>query len=210
MDATEWDARYAESELVWSATPNATVETELADLPPGRALDLACGEGRNAIWLAARGWDVAAVDFSEVALDKARALARSRGVAVRWRAVDLVDAPPFEPADVVLIAYLHLPRAVLRGVHRAAAEAVAPGGILLIVGHARTNLAYGTGGPQDPDLLLDLDEVRDDLAGTGVTVERAAEIDREVETEDGPRTAIDVVVRARRPARAGDVTRRSA
>ena len=210
MDATEWDARYAERELVWSATPNATVEAELADLPPGRALDLACGEGRNAIWLAARGWDVEAVDFSEVALDKARALARSQGVEARWRAVDLADARPFEPADVVLIAYLHLPRAVLRGVHRAAAEAVAPGGILLIVGHARTNLAYGTGGPQDPDLLLDLDEVRDDLAGTGVTVERAAEIDREVETEDGPRTAIDVVVRARRPARAGDVTRRSA
>jgi SAM-dependent methyltransferase len=199
VDATEWDARYAERELVWSATPNATVEAELAELAPGRALDLACGEGRNAIWLAERGWDVEAVDFSEVALDKARSLARSRGVEVRWRPADLTVPPRFEPADAVLVAYLHLPRLLLRAVHRTAAGAVAPGGILLIVGHARANLEHGTGGPQDPDLLLEIGEVEDDLAGTGLVVERSEEIDREVEADEGPRTAIDVVLRARRP-----------
>src|SRR5207244_12631949 len=74
MDATAWDERYRSAELVWGVRPNRWVERELADLPPGRALDLACGEGRNALWLAARGWQVTAVDFSAVALDKARAL----------------------------------------------------------------------------------------------------------------------------------------
>src|ERR1700712_1041252 len=75
MDAQTWDERYAAAGLVWSATPNQFVAAELAALPPGRALDLACGEGRNALWLADRGWQVTAVDFSRVALDKGRALA---------------------------------------------------------------------------------------------------------------------------------------
>lgn len=199
MDAAEWDAFYAERDLVWSATPNATVARELADLPPGRALDIACGEGRNALWLAERGWDVEAVDFSEVALDRARGLAATRGVDVRWRSVDLTVPPPFDPADLVVVGFLHLPRALLRAVHRRAADAVAPGGTLLIVGHARANLDGGVGGPDDPEVLLDLDEVRDDLAGTGLTIDRAEEFGREVETDEGPRTAIDAMVRAHRP-----------
>ena len=199
MDATDWDARYAERELVWSATPNATVAEEVADLPPGRALDLACGEGRNAIWLAERGWSVEALDFSEVALDKARALAEDRGAKVAWRRSDLTAESGFEPADLVLLAFLQLPREQARAVHRRTAAAVKPGGTLLLVAHARRNLTDGWGGPKESDVLHDIDEVVDDLAGTGLTVERAEEIDREVETEEGPRTAIDVVVRAVRP-----------
>ena len=74
MDARDWDRRYADSELVWSSRPNQFVESELADLVPGRAMDVAAGEGRNAIWLAAQGWDVTAVDFSLVGLDKGRSL----------------------------------------------------------------------------------------------------------------------------------------
>ena len=72
MDAAAWDERYAATALVWSAGPNQFVESELASLPPGRALDLACGEGRNARWLAERGWQVTAIDWSEVAVDKGR------------------------------------------------------------------------------------------------------------------------------------------
>ncbi|MFL6133228.1 MAG: class I SAM-dependent methyltransferase, partial [Nocardioidaceae bacterium] len=73
MDARAWDERYAASELIWSATPNRFVEAELTSLPPGRAVDLAAGEGRNALWLADRGWHVTAVDFSLAGLDKGRA-----------------------------------------------------------------------------------------------------------------------------------------
>ena len=93
----QWDARYAATELVWSVTPNQFVAAELADLPPGRAVDLAAGEGRNAIWLASRGWDVTAVDFSQVALDKGRRLAESQRLAgsVTWVCA---DATTWQPA----------------------------------------------------------------------------------------------------------------
>ena len=90
MDARAWDDRYAASELVWSREPNQFVAAELADLPPGRAVDLAAGEGRNAIWLASRGWSATAVDFSQVALDKGARLAGDLDVtwvcadATRW------------------------------------------------------------------------------------------------------------------------------
>ena len=78
MDSQLWDARYAAADLVWSAGPNATVAALTADLPPGRALDVAAGEGRNAIWLAERGWDADALDFSRVGLDRAERIAADR------------------------------------------------------------------------------------------------------------------------------------
>lgn len=77
MDGQSWDRRYADCELVWSADPNQFFAAELADLPAGRALELGTGEGRNAMWLANQGWEVTAVDFSAVAIDKARAIAES-------------------------------------------------------------------------------------------------------------------------------------
>ena len=95
MDARAWDERYAATELVWSAGPNQFVESELKDLRPGRALDLAAGEGRNAIWLAEQGWEVTAVDFSLVGLDKGRAaLAQrpgGRDLHVEWVHADVLD-----------------------------------------------------------------------------------------------------------------------
>src|SRR6476660_4887782 len=99
MDARQWDQRYADTELVWSVTPNQFVAAELADLPPGRAVDLAAGEGRNAIWLASRGWDVTAVDFSQVALDKGDRLAADdpRGLDVTWVRADATTWEPAEP-----------------------------------------------------------------------------------------------------------------
>ena len=94
MDSHEWDRRYAGAELVWTAEPNRFVVDELADLPPGRALDLGAGEGRNSVWLAARGWQVTAVDFSAVGLDKGRRLAGARGVAVDWVCADVLGYQP--------------------------------------------------------------------------------------------------------------------
>ncbi len=199
MDARGWDERYEQRELVWSAEPNVFVAREVADLPPGRALDLAAGEGRNAIWLAEQGHDVEAVEFSAVAIDKGRAIAASRGVRVRWTLADLTTTPALAPADLVVLAYLQLPREQLAPIHRWAAGLVAPGGTLLVVAHARANLERGVGGPPDPALCPTVDEVLADLDGNGLLVHAAAEVDREVATDEGPRMAVDLLVRATRP-----------
>ena len=196
MDAESWDRRYAETELVWSADPNRFVAEELTGLPPGSAVDLAAGEGRNALWLASIGWRVTAVDFSAVALDKGRRIAESRGLDVTWVHADLTDYQP-PTADLVLIAYLHVPPALWRPVLRRAVAAVAPGGTLLLVGHDSTNLTEGTGGPQDLERLWALDDV---VAALGdLVVRRASRVRRPV--EGAPRDAIDTLVRAQRPAR---------
>ncbi len=134
MDAHAWDDRYAAAELVWSVEPNQFVAAECADLPPGRAVDLAAGEGRNAIWLARRGWSVTAVDFSQVGLDKGRKLA----------------------------------------------------------------VTEGTGGPQDPSVLMTAADVLDDLAGQEYDVVTAGRVARKVDDGhggEGGRTAWDCLVR---------------
>jgi SAM-dependent methyltransferase len=199
MDATTWDERYAGSDLVWSAGPNAFVAEQLADHPRGRAIDLAAGEGRNAIWLAEQGFSVEALDFSEVAARKGRELAAHRGVDVTFTVADATEPFTIAPADVVLVAYLHLPRAVERDVLHRAAHLVAPGGTFLLVAHARRNLTDGVGGPPDAELLPTPADVTDALAGTGLEVVEAGEVTRQVEVDGEPRTAIDVLVRATRP-----------
>jgi SAM-dependent methyltransferase len=199
MDAAAWDARYAASDLVWSAEPNRFVAAELADLPPGRALDLAAGEGRNAIWLARRGWTVTAVDFSTVAIDKGRRLAEAAGVEVDWVVGDVLDYRPApESFDAVLIAYLHLPPTEFAVVLRTARQAVAPGGVVLVVGHDVTNIAEGVGGPQDRSVLYAPDAIA--AALPGLRVDQAVRVRRPVPGEAGTRDAIDTVVRAHRPA----------
>jgi SAM-dependent methyltransferase len=199
MDATAWDARYAGQELVWSKGPNVFVVEQASDLPPGRALDLAGGEGRNAIWLAQQGWEVELVEFSRVALDKAATLADHAGVSITRTLADMTADPPLEPADLVLLAYLQLPPGPSRVATRSAAAAVAPGGTLLAIAHAKRNVLEGVGGPPDPAVNRSLEELRDDLAGTGLDIEDAREVTRPVAAEAGPREAIDVLVRARRP-----------
>ncbi|NUU20862.1 MAG: class I SAM-dependent methyltransferase [Streptomycetaceae bacterium] len=197
MDAKAWDERYAGTELVWSAEPNRFVAEQTADLPPGRALDLAAGEGRNAIWLAKRGWQVTAVDFSAAALAKAKLLADAQSVAVDWVTADLLTwKPPTDHYDLVLIAYLHLPPAEITTVLANAAAAVAPGGTFLLIGHDATNLTEGVGGPQDPEILHTPDKVT--AALDNLTVERAERVRRPVTVEGEPREAIDTLVRATR------------
>lgn len=198
MDEHEWDARYAASELVWSGEPNRFVEAEVADLVPGQALDLGCGEGRNAIWLADRGWRVRAVDFSSVALTKARRLADRRGVIVTWVHGDVVrEAHGDGDCDLVLLAYLQVAESARRTALRHAAAALAPGGTLLVVAHDRTNLESGWGGPRDPAVLYGPADVVADLPELHVV--KAERVERVVDQPDGPRTAIDLLVRAVRP-----------
>lgn len=199
MDASSWDERYRERELVWSAGPNAFVAEQLAEHPRGRVLDLAAGEGRNALWLAEQGFEVEAVEFSTVAIEKGRQLAAHRQVAVTFTQADLTEEQDLQPADVVLLAYLHLPRATEREVLRRAAALVAPGGTFLLIAHARRNLDEGVGGPPDPEVLPTPADITDAIAGSGLVLDRAGEVTRDVEVDGEQRTAIDVVVRAHRP-----------
>jgi SAM-dependent methyltransferase len=198
VDSKQWDERYSATGFVWATGPNQFVAAELADLPPGRAIDLAAGEGRNTIWLAEHGWRVTAVDFSRVGLDKGRSLSAARGVPeerVDWILADLSDYQP-EPAayDLALIAYLQVSPKVRATVLARAAAALAPGGTAFIVAHDLTNLSEGTGGPQDPEVLYTPEAVRAELPGLRIL--RAERVRRTVAREDGPATAIDTLVHA--------------
>lgn len=200
MRREDWDRRYASPHLLWSSAPNRLFVAEVEGLPAGRALDLACGEGRNAVWLAERGWQVTGVDFSEIAIGKARALAAGAGVAVELVCADLLAYEP-QPAayDLVAVLYLQLPADERRLVLARAAEALAPGGTFLLVGHDVTNIVDGVGGPSDTRVLYAPEDIVADLPGLEVV--RAERRLREVEGEDRP--AIDALVRARRPAPGG-------
>ena len=201
MDHDDWNARYAATDLVWGSEPNQFVVAELEGLTPqGRALDLACGEGRNAIWLAGQGWTVTAVDFSDVAIERGRKLAARRGVDVEWLCADLVVyEPPEQAFELVLISYLQIPAAELRGVLARAADGLAPGGELLLIGHARRNLSEGVGGPQDPAVLWAPEEIQAALEALDLRVERCEHVHRSIDTPDGLRRAVDVLARSRRP-----------
>ena len=205
MDSTGWDERYAAADLVWSAGPKIWVEAMTADLPPGRALDLAAGECRNALWLADRGWTATAVDFSAVALDRGRRLATERlgdrAEALTTIHADVVTWTP-EPRgfDLVLVVYLHLPPAERVAVLESAAQAVAAGGTLLVVGHDLANLDGGVGGPQNPTVLCRPADVAADVEPAGLQVQRADTVRRPVVAEDGStRDALDLLVLATRP-----------
>ncbi len=203
MDAAAWDDRYAGSELVWSADPNVWVRELCAPMVPGRALDVAAGEGRNAVWLVAQGWTVTAIDFSSVAVTRIREIADRRlppGLRGRLDAV-VRDATtplpsPVTGYDLVLFSYLHLPSAQWERAVATGIEVTTAGGVVLVVAHARRNLTEGVGGPQDATILLDPEDVVASVAGRPVVVERA-EI-REREVVGAPRPALDTLVVLRR------------
>jgi SAM-dependent methyltransferase len=191
----DWDARYSSTENLWSAKPNRFLVAEVSGLSPGRALDLACGEGQNGIWLATLGWEVTGVDFSGVAIEKARARAQREDVRIDFVCRDLLEYEPEAMAfDLVLLLYFHLPAAERRQVLAAASGALAPGGTFLLIGHDLTNLADGVGGPSDPDLLVTPDQVASELPG--LEIEKVERVLRDVADADRP--AIDALVRARR------------
>jgi SAM-dependent methyltransferase len=197
MDAAAWDARYAASELVWSAGPNQFVEQSLADLPPGRALDLACGEGRNARWLADRGWQVTALDWSAIGVEKGRAVAP----ALDWQVGDALTAPLPNGLDLVVVAYFQVPPADRRTAMRRCFDALRSGGTLFVVAHDSTNLTEGVGGPQDPTVLYSAEDVLSDLDGLAVEVVAAHRVAREVASPDGhgpAGVALDALVRLRK------------
>lgn len=190
-----WNERYRQKEYVWTVEPNRFLAEAVAGLEPGRALDLAAGEGRNAVWLARQGWQVDAVDFSDVAIGKAQDLAARSGAAgIGFAVHDLVTwRPPEQSYDLVTLAYFQVPSPDREQVWSAAAAAVAPGGRLVVIGHDSDNLTSGYGGPQDPAALYRADEV-EAIVATDLTIERSEQVIRVVEDDDGRHEAIDNVV----------------
>ena len=198
MNRQGWNDRYSGRELVWASAPNQFLVAEAGAMAPGRALDLGCGEGRNAVWLAEQGWEVTAVDFSDVAIAKGREMATVRGVQVSWLAEDLNSyEPPAAGYDLVIAFYIHIPPEQRHAMLTGAAAAVCPGGTLLIVGHDLDNLEHGYGGPQDPRLLY----TPEDISGSLQDLEliKAERVRRVVDKEEGLFEAIDTLVRAWRP-----------
>jgi SAM-dependent methyltransferase len=198
-----WNQRHRAGDFEGDG-PNPTLVGAAAALIPGRALELACGSGSNAVWLASQGWRTTAVDWSAVGLDNGRPKAAAAGVEVDWQEHDLFEwTPPAESFDLVAIAYLHLPPEERVPVYRAAAAAVAQGGRLLVIGHDRLNATDGVGGPPDTARLFTASEIAAELTAEDpeLTVERA-EVVRQVPLPG--RGMIDaLLVLHRTPASAG-------
>ena len=189
MDRHQWNERYAAQPLLWDVDPDPFLGGELGDRAPGRALDLGAGEGRTTLWLAERGWEITAVDFSDVAIERGRQRVQAAGAPgrVEWICADLVDFDPTGGAyDLVLLMFVHLPAVERRRLLRLAGATLAPGGVVLVVGYDTSNATQGAGGPRDPAVLFTPEEVVADL--DGLRTERA----ERVQVGD----AVDAVVRA--------------
>ncbi|GGX06943.1 class I SAM-dependent methyltransferase [Streptomyces lomondensis] len=160
QDAQHWDEMYRSRDQVFSGNPNGVLVTEAADLPPGRALDVGCGEGADALWLARRGWHVTAVDISEVALRRAAAAAADVQDRVSFTRADLLTTPPRAGAfDLVSVQYFPLTRRSGHAALRGLLDAVAPGGTLLLATHALADLARHQPEGFDPDDYYWLDDI---------------------------------------------------
>jgi SAM-dependent methyltransferase len=192
----QWDERHRGGDFEGRG-PNQTLVAAVSGLAAGRALELACGSGTNAVWLAGQGWRTTAVDWSEVGLANGRAKADAAGVQVEWLRQDLLEwSPPARAYDLVAIVYLHLPEDERRPVYAGAAAAVAPGGRLVVVGHDRRHGDEGLGGP-DPDRLFTATEVGAEL--TAADPELRVERTESLRQEPVPhRVAIDALLVVRR------------
>ena len=198
LDAEGWDRLYSEKEWALSLEPSAILVDLVSPLEAGRAIDLGAGEGRNSSWLAERGWQVLAVDFSAVALEKAERRAERCGLHAKFIVADLADFQPAARAyDLVLSAYVH-PEATKRAAMFAlAAEAVAPGGHLLVLGLDLAGVRPGREERTEPERRYTPDR----LAGAfpGMELVRCESVARELETEQGPVRTVDTVIWGRRP-----------
>jgi len=198
-----WDQRYAGNETLWSGQPNAALVSETRDLRPGRALDVGCGEGADALWLASQGWDVTALDVSRVALERAARQAELVGAAivggaVRWLHAGLVEAAlPAASFDLVSAQYPALLRTAENLAEHALLDAVAPGGVLLIVHHPAPTAEEAAAHGFDPDLYVSPARVAA-LLGDDYRIEVDETRPRHVATGAGAHHTEDVVLRARR------------
>jgi SAM-dependent methyltransferase len=198
--AVEWDARYRERDGArWSGRPSGRLVTEVADLTPGRALDVGCGEGADAIWLARRGWTVTGIDISEVAVRRAREAAETAGAMVEWLTGDALQTSfPARSFDLVSLQYPALPKAAGEAAVRTLLDAVRPGGLLLAVYHDLDDehREHIKSKGLDPADYVGVDDLAR-LLGTDFTVERHA-VEPRIDPPPGAQHVADVVLRARR------------
>lgn len=193
-----WDQRYSERGYLWGIEANRFLVEVASGFPPGTALDLGCGQGRNSVWLATLGHVVTGYDLSPVAITQARRLAEEAGVDVDFHAVDLATWDPAGRTwDLVVLSYLQVPDPLRRTIHEKAVEALAPAGRIVLVAHHRDNLEHGIGGPQSPEVLYTEDDLRDDFAGVHIYV--CERVLRPVEGDDVSGYAIDVLFVAAKP-----------
>lgn len=158
--AEDWNERYS-GEQIWSGNPNGALLVEVADLRPGRALDVGCGEGADAVWLARHGWQVTALDISTKAVERTEALAAEAGVRVEGVAAGLLDAPLVDAAyDLVSAMYPALLRTPTAEAEQRLLRLVAPGGTLLVVHHADIDREHALEQGYDPDDYVSPDDVR--------------------------------------------------
>jgi SAM-dependent methyltransferase len=199
MSQQEWDARYASADRVWSGNPNGALVAEVAGLAPGAALDVGCGEGADAIWLAARGWRVTALDVSQVAIERGRAEAEVAGAEIEWVRAGLAEAAlPPGAFDLVSAQYPALPKTAFGDELHALLAAVAEGGTLLVVHHADVDRHRAIAHGFDPEDYVSHEDVVAAL-GEGWVVEVDEKRPRVVpESGGGSHHHDDLVLRARR------------
>ncbi len=194
-----WDERYAQSERVWSGNPNARLVEEVADLAPGTAVDVGCGEGADVVWLAARGWHVTGVDVSGVALAKAAEHAAEAGVSdhTSWQRADVFALDPLPgDADLVTASYVHVPTDLFAAVYGHIAAAVAPGGTLVVLAHHPDDVHTGLRNSELSHLLFAPEAVTGLLDPATWDVVTSRVVSREHVHEGTTHQVSDTVVRA--------------
>lgn len=190
-----WNERYSQPGYIYGTKPNDFLVSMVGAIPPGRVLCLAEGEGRNAVFLASRGYEVVAVDSSEVGLEKTRQLAEAQGVAITTVLADLRDFL-IEPAswEGIVSIFCHVPRELRVPLHSAVVKGLKPGGVFILEGFTPQQLGRGTGGPPNVELLMSLADLRTELAGLKMV--HACEIEREVVEgtyHTGPASVVQIV-----------------
>jgi SAM-dependent methyltransferase len=163
-----WDDRYRSADMIWSGHVNPNLAATASNLSPGTALDVGCGEGGDAIWLAEHGWHVTGIDISVVALDRAAARAAQVGHEVAGRITwQFADVLSWDPApqqfDLVSAQFIHLPRPVIESLHQRLAAAVRPGGTLLVVGHHPSDRETSIERPRIADIMFTAEQMAIDL-----------------------------------------------
>jgi len=202
MDNTAWVKKYDTDNYVYTTDVNQFVVELCGGLEPGKAIDVAGGEGRNAVWLAEQGWTVEVIDFAPNALAKARKLAEERGVAEHVLTTE-ASALEFEaqlaPVDLALVAYLHIYSHQFAQAMAKTVAAIRPGGHLMGVWHALENLQFNSHGPQNPDSLPSVESLSKLCTELGLEVLTLENRDGKVRTDEGPKPSVTVVLLARKP-----------
>ncbi|MEO0023735.1 MAG: hypothetical protein RL196_176 [Actinomycetota bacterium] len=205
MDSSYWDAKFDTDDYIYTTVVNRFVkeycEPLIAKQPKGKMIDLAGGEGRNAIWFSEQGWQSENIDWSKKALSKSLKLAEERGVPSLHFA-HIADATGFEsvltPVDIGVVAYLQIAQEDLADALYTLVDNVRPGGHILGVWHSRDNLAEDYRGPQDPAVMPTVESLTEICEELDVEIEVLTNRDGQVQTKDGLKPSTTVVLLARR------------